>query len=314
MNLSRRTLALATLSAPVALAQSRPVTIVVAYPAGGDTDALARIFAERLSPRISRPVVIENRSGASGGVGSIYVARATPDGDTLLFAPSTFPIVPHVLRAANYQPVTDFTPIIMTGTSPLLLVASAQSGLKTLADVRAAGQAGQLNDYGSPGSGSPMHLFAEMFNRAAGLRLTEVAYRGVAPVINDLLAGVIKLGWVTPGAVFQHLRAGTLVPVAVSERTRSPVLPEVPTFVEAGFDIDISAWWGLFGPTGLPAALVATLNRHMNEIIRLPDVETRTAALGVVTGGGDPARLTQFNGGDFEKFGRVVRELNIRVE
>jgi len=313
MTLTRRTLALATLAAP-ALAQSRPVTIVVAFPAGGDTDAMARIFAERLSPRISRPVVIENRSGASGGVGSLYVARAAPDGDTLLYAPSTFPIVPHVLRAANFNPVTDFTPIIMTGTSPLLLVASLQSGLKTLAEVRAAAQAGQLNDYGSPGSGSPMHIFAEMFNRASGMRLTEVAYRGVAPVINDVLAGVLRIGWVTPGAVFQHLRAGTMVAVAVTERARSPILPHVPTFVESGFDIDISAWWGFFGPAGLPAPLVANLNRHLNEIIRLPEVESRTLALGVVTGGGDPARLTQFNGGDFEKFGRVVRELNIRVE
>lgn len=313
MTLTRRTLALAALAVP-ALAQTRPVTVVVAYPAGGDTDALARIFAERLSPRIGRNVVIENRSGASGGVGSIFVARAAPDGDTLLFAPSTFPIVPHVLRAANYQPVTDFTPIIMTGTSPLLLVASAQSGLRTLADVRAAGQAGRLANYGSPGSGSPMHIFAEMFNQAAGLRLVEVAYRGVAPVINDLLAGVLQVGWVTPGAVFQHLRAGTMLPVAVTERARSPILPEVPTFVESGFDIDISAWWGFFGPAGLPAPLVATLNRHLNEIIRLPEVEARTTALGVVTGGGEPARLTQFNGGDYEKFGRVVRELNIRAE
>ena len=318
MTLSRRSLALATLAAPAlvapALAQGRPVTVVVAYPAGGDTDALARIFAERLSPRIGRNVVIENRSGASGGVGSIHVARATPDGDTLLFAPSTFPIVPHVLRAANYQPVTDFTPIIMTGTSPLLLVASAQSGLRTLADVRAAAQAGRLANYGSPGSGSPMHLFAEMFNHATGMRLQEVAYRGVAPVINDLLAGVLQLGWVTPGAVFQHLRANTMVPVAVTERARSPILPAVPTFVESGFDIDISAWWGFFGPAGLPAPLVATLNRHLNEIIRLPEVEARTSALGVVTGGGDPAALTRYNGGDYEKFGRVVRELNIRVE
>ncbi len=313
MTLTRRTLALAALAAP-ALAQSRPVTIVVAFPAGGDTDALARIFAERLSPRINRAVVVENRSGASGAVGSIYVSRATADGDTLLFAPSTFPIVPHVLRAANFHPVNDFTPIIMTGTSPLLLVSSAQSGLRTLADVRAAGQAGRLANYGSPGSGSPMHIFAEMFNRAAGLQLTEVAYRGVAPVISDLLAGVLQVGWVTPGAVFQHLRAGTLFPVAVTERARSPVLPNVPTFVESGFDIDISAWWGFFGPAGVPAPLVANLNRHLNEIIRLPEVEARTTALGVVTGGGDPARLTQFNGGDYEKFGRVVRELNIRAE
>ncbi|MBY0337231.1 MAG: tripartite tricarboxylate transporter substrate binding protein [Acetobacteraceae bacterium] len=308
--------AAASLALPgIARAQARPVTIVVAYPAGGDTDAIARIYAERLAPRLGRPVVVENRSGASGAVGSIWVARQAPDGDTLMLAPSTFPIVPHVLRAAAYDPVRDFSPIILTGTSPMLLVASRQSGIRTLADILAQAQAGRLQEYGSPGSGSPMHMLGEMLNRATGMRLNEVAYRGVAPVINDILGGQIAIGYVTPGAVMQHLRANTMTPVATSEAARTPLLPEVPTFAEAGYrDMDVTAWWGLYGPPGMQPAVVQTLNRHMNEVIRLPEVEDRIRALAIVTGGGTPERLTEVTRTDYERFGRLVREMNVRVE
>jgi len=264
----RRTLALGAgmataLGTRPSFAQSggRPVSIVVAYPAGGDSDAIARIFAERLAPRLGRPVVVDNRSGASGSIGSVHVARSAPDSDTLLFAPNTFAIVPHVLkRGANYDPVQDFTPVVLVGTTPLLLVASRQSGLRSLADLRAQAKARRVTSYGSPGSGSPMHLLGEMFNRSAGITLEEIAYRGVAPIVNDLLAGTIAVGYLTPAAVDQHVRAGTLVPLAVSERERSPIMPEVPSFAEAGFtDVVVGAWWGIFGPRGLPASTVTTL-------------------------------------------------------
>ena len=313
MTLTRRTLALATLAAP-ALAQARPITIVVAYPAGGDTDAGARIYAERLATRVGRPVVVENRSGASGAVGSIYVSRAAPDGDTLLLAPSTFPIVPHVLRAANYDPVRDFAPIILTASISLLLVANRQSGIRNLAEVRDAAQAGRVTAYGSPGSGSPMHIMAEMFNRAAGLQMTEVAYRGVAPIINDLLANNIQLGYVTPGAVMQHLQAGTMLPIAVADQARSPILPGTPTYAESGFDIIVPSWWGLYGPPTLPASMVETLNGHMNAVVRMTDVDERIRTMGCITAGGPPQALAEVTKADYERFGRVVRELNIRAE
>jgi tripartite-type tricarboxylate transporter receptor subunit TctC len=248
-------------------------------------------------------------------VGSIHVSRAAPDGDTLLLAPSTFPIVPHVLRrGANYDPRTDFTPVILLGTGPLILMASKASGLRTLADVQAQAKAGRIAEYGSPGTGSPMHLLGEIFNRAAGVRLSEVAYRGVAPVVNDLLAGVIPIGYVTPAAVYEHIRAGTLVPIAVSERARSPVVPDVPTFAESGFDVDVTAWWGIFGPRGLDPNVVAALGRHFNEILALPDIRERMAAMGAVPGGGDPARLASVVSEDYGRFGRLVKELNIQAE
>ncbi len=315
MSLSRRHALAAALPLPALAQTGRPLTLVVAYPAGGDTDAMARLVAERRAPRLNRRVVVENRSGASGAVGSLHVSRAAPDGDTLLFAPSTFPIVPHVLRrGANYDPLRDFAPVAMIATGPMILIASRQSGIRTLGDVVAQARAGTLAEYGSPGSGSPMHIFGEMFNRAAGLRQNEVAYRGVAPVVNDLLAGVLKIGLVTPGAVAEHLRANTLVPVAVTEAARFPLLPAVPTYREAGFDLDVTVWWGLYGPPALPAPYVAEVNAKVNEVLALPDVGERFRTLGAVPAPGAPALLVQWTRGDWERFGRLVRELGIQTE
>jgi tripartite-type tricarboxylate transporter receptor subunit TctC len=260
-------------------------------------------------------VVVENRAGASGTIGSVHVARSQPDGGTILFAPNTFAIAPHVLRrGANYDPVADFTPIIMTGTSPLLLVATPASGIRTVADVVAQARDGRLQNYGSPGSGSPMNILAEMFNRAAGIRLAEVAYRGTAPAITDLLAGVLRVAYTTPGAVTEQLRAGTLVPIAVSERGRSPILPEVPSLVEAGYEVEIGAWWGVFGPRGLPPALARTMGEQMDAVLGTPEVTERMRVMGVVTGGGGPERLEAMNRADFERFGRLVRELGIQAD
>lgn len=317
-NLGRRALTLgltAGLAAPALAQPLRPVTFVVAYPPGGDTDALARLFADRLAPRLGRQVIVENRSGASGAVGTQYVARVPPDGSVLLFAPSTFPIAPLVLKqGVNYDPVGDFTPVHMIATNPIVLVASKQSGIRSLADVIAQAKAGRLVGYGSPGSGSPMHIYAEMFNHLAKVQLTEISYRGVAPVVNDLLSGSLGVGLVTIGAVYDHFNAGTLVPVAVSEAARSPVLPNVPTYKESGYDLDVTTWWGLFGPRGLPAPVVEAMNAHMNDVLAMPDVRERLAAFGGVPAGGPPSRLAEVNRTDFERFGRVVRELNIRVD
>ncbi|WP_237215663.1 Bug family tripartite tricarboxylate transporter substrate binding protein [Falsiroseomonas oryziterrae] len=317
--LTRRTLgasfgaSLAALALP-AVAQTRPVTLVVAFPPGGDVDVLARLYAEPLGARLGRSIVVENRSGASGTIGAMAVARAAPDGETLLLAPSTFAIAPHVLRRnPTYDPVADFTPVSMVGTATLILMASRQSGLRDLAGFAAAARAGRVTTYGSPGSGSPMNILGEMVNRAMGLQLTEVAYRGVAPVVNDLLSGTLAVGYVTPGVVIQHIRAGSLAPIAISERARNPVVPDVPSFAEAGHDIDMTAWYGLFGPRGLPQALVDTLSARMTEVLALPEVAERMRTLGMVTGGGAPSRLAQFNRADSDRFGRLVRDLGIEA-
>ncbi len=327
MNFTRRqaisvvAAASAVWAAGPALAQAwpaKPITIVVSYPAGGDTDAVARIYAEKLTARLGQQVLVDNRPGASGIIGNSSVAKAAADGYTLLFTPSTFPIAQHVLKAGPataHDVINDFTPIIKTGNIPLLIVASSGIGVKDMKQIIADAKGGKATTYGSPGAGSPMHIAAEMLNKDAGTKMTHVPYRGVAPVVNDALGGHVTVGWVTPGAVGQHVAAGKLLPLAVAERQRTKLMPNVPTLIELGYkDLDVSAWMGLLGPKGLPADITRTLNGHFNEILKMPDVLTKMAALGIEPIGGDGAVLARQIAGDHERFGKLVKEFGIKAD
>ena len=312
---------LALLAAGGAMAQvwpARPITIVVSYPAGGDTDAVARIYAEKLSLRVGQPVLVDNRPGASGMIGNAWVAKAAPDGYTLLFTPSTFPIAQHVLKAGPgvaHDVVKDFTPIVKTGNIPLLLVTAPSTGIKNVAQLVADARAGKALSYGTPGAGSPMHIAGELFNKDAGTQIAHAPYRGVAPVVNDALGGHVGVGWITPGAVAGHIASGKLVALAVAERQRTKLMPGVPTLIELGYkDVDVSAWMGLLGPKGMPAELVQALNRHFNEVLKMPDVQARMAALGIELVGGAPSVLAQQIADDDQRFGKLVKEFGIRAE
>jgi len=297
---------------------TKPVTIVVSYPAGGDTDAIARVYAEKLSAKLGQQVLIDNRAGASGMIGNSAVARATPDGYTLLFTPSTFPIAQHVLKPAPsiaHDVVNDFTPIIKTGNIPLLLVTASSSSFKDMKQAIADAKAGKPMTYGSPGAGSPMHIAAEMLNKDAGVKMTHVPYRGVAPVVTDTIGGQVNIGWITPGAVGQQIQAGKLIPLAVAEKQRTKLMPNVPTLIELGYkELDVSAWMGLLGPKGLPPEIVKTLNTHMNEILKMPDVQARMTALGIEPVGGEPSVLAAQIKSDNERFGKLVKEFGIRAD
>lgn len=318
------TAAAATLALPAggALAQAgyprRPITLVVSFPPGGDTDSLARSFAEKLSARLGQPVVVENKTGASGTIGNAFVAKAKPDGYTLLFTPNTFATAPLVLKpgtGAVYDPLTDFTPIMLAGTQSLFLITHAGSDLKTVKDVLAAARSGKLANYASPGSGSPMHILGEMFNRSAGLKLTQVPYRGSGPAIVDLVAGHIPMMFNTLGPVAQYIREGKLVNVAVADPERSPLAPDVPTLAEAGIkDAEVNAWQGFFGPRGMPPELVRTLNAHLNEIMKLPDVQARMQTMTLVPAGGAPEALAKINQYHHERYGKVIRETGIMAD
>lgn len=294
---------------------SKPITIVVAYPAGGDTDALVRLYAEKLQARIGQPVVIDNKPGASGVIGSSFVSKAPADGYTLLFAPSTFSIAQLVLKTGSggYDVLNGFTPIIQTGTLPLALVSNAASGIKSFKDITASKS--QSLTYASPGSGSPMHILGEMVNKAAGLKLAHVPYKGVAPAINDVLGGHVPLTYITLGPVAPYLQGGKLTVLAVADSKRSPLAPNVPTFQELGLkDVEVTAWHGLFGPKGLPPEVVKTLNAHFNEIIKMPDVVARMETLGALPLGGTPETLAKTNASDFARFGRIIKELGIQAD
>ncbi|WP_307636399.1 Bug family tripartite tricarboxylate transporter substrate binding protein [Variovorax boronicumulans] len=295
----------------------RPVTIVVAYPSGGDTDALARLLAEKLSVRLKQPVIVDNRPGASGVIGSSYVAKAPADGHVLLLAPSTFSIAQWVLKTGagnGYDVLNGFTPVIELASVSLFLVAGEQAGLKSVAQAMAAAKVRPMV-YASPGAGSPMHILGEMLNRAAKVRIDHVPYKGVAPAVSDLVGGHVPLSYVTLGSVAPHVATGKIRVLAVADPQRSPLAPDVPTLRELGYrDVEMRAWYGLFAPKGTKAETVRALNAHLNEILRLPDVASRIATLGAVAVGGPAEVLGKTNAGDFERFGRIVQELGIRAE
>lgn len=319
--LAAAALPLMALAAGTAWSQSwpsQPITIIVGFPAGGDVDAMARLYAESLAARLGQRVIIENRPGASGMIAAGAVARAPADVHTLLLVPNTFAMAQHTLRTNPQTAVDvnkDFTPIIKTGRLPLLAVTAPGTGVRDLRELIANARAGAFFTYGTPGAGSPMHILGEMLNRAAGTRITHVPYRGLAPVVTDTLGGHLTIGWVTPAVAIQHVHAGRLIPLAIAERQRSRLLPAVPTLVELGYrDVVVGAWMGLLGPRGLPADVTARLNALMNEILKLPDVVTRMNALGIEPVGGEPAVLARQIAEDEERFGKLVRELGITAD
>ena len=305
----------------VALAQSYPnkqINLIVSFPPGGDTDALARVFAEKLATRISQPVVVENKTGASGTIGNSYVGKAPADGYTLLFTPNTFATAPLVLKpgtGATYDPLTDFTPIALAGTQSLFVVANTTTGVKTVGELVAAAKTGRISNYASPGSGSPMHVLGAMFNKSAGINVAQIAYRGSGPAIVDLVAGHVPMMYTTLGPVAQYIANGKLINLAVADAKRSPLAPNVPTLAEAGFkDVDVGAWQGFMGPKGLPADVVKALNTHVNEILKMPDVLARMTTLALVPAGGEPAALARINLDHHTRYGKVIKEAGIQAD
>ena len=297
---------------------NKQINLIVAFPPGGDTDALARLFAEKLSTRVGQPVIVENKTGASGTIGNSYVAKANPDGYTLLFTPNTMATAPLVLKpgtGATYDPLTDFTPIFLAGTQSLFLVTTAASGVTNMSELVAAAKAGKVVNYASPGAGSPMHILGEMFNKSAGVKISPIAYRGSGPAIVDLLGGHLPMMYTTLGPVSQHLASGKLVNIGVADGKRSPLQPNVPTLTESGFkDSEVGAWQGFVGPKGLSPEIVRTLNGHLNEIIKAPDVATRMTALALVPAGGEPAAIARMTASDFSRYGKIIKEAGIQAD
>lgn len=322
MNNIRRVLLLAvclgTASVTTAVsAQGYPrkaVAIVVPFSAGAGTDQIARILAERLSPRIGQPVVVENRVGAAGILGTTYVAKAAADGHTLLFTPGSIAFAQQVLKTApaeGYDALNGFTPIIEVGKTPVFLVTGASSGFTTFNGAAAAAKTRKLH-YGSAGHGSILHIVGEVVNKATGAGFVHVPYKGVAPAIADVLGGHIPLGYGSLSTIKPHIAGGKLVVLAVTSRERTPLAPEVPTLNELGYkSVDINSWYGIFGPKGMPEEVVKTLNQHLNELLKMPDVVERMAAQGATPVGGAPGVLAKTNSTDFEVIGNIIKELGI---
>lgn len=313
--------ATALLACAPAFAQSypdKPITVIVGYPPGGDTDAMARLFGEKLAQRLKQPVIVENKPGAGGTVANSYVGKAKADGYTLLFTPNPFTTAPFVMKlsAGNmYDVLNGFEPVIKTATQPLVLVAHPSAGVKTIPEMIAAAKSGKSMSYASPGAGSPMHVVAEWLNRSAGTQISHVPYRGVGPSVTDVVGGHVSTAWVSLGPVTQYFSSGRLIPLAIADAKRSTLAPQIPTLVEQGYkDVVVGSWNGFFAPKGTPADVVKLLNQHLNEIVKMPEVVEKMALFGALPAGGAPEVLGKTNAAEYEQMGKLIKELGVTAE
>jgi len=296
---------------------SKPITIVVSFPAGGDTDVLARLLADKLSTRLGQPVLVDNRTGAGGTIGTAYVSKARPDGYTLLLAPNTVGITPHVIDGptAQVHPSQDLTPIIQLASQQLFVVVATSTGITSVKGLVESVKAGKIKSYASPGNGSPMHILAEVFDKAAGIKIAQIPYRGSVPAVADMIGGHVPMMFASLGPVLPHIQAGKLVALAVADPKRSPFMPQVPTLAEAGLPgVEVGAWQALMGPKDLPADIVQLLNRHCEDILRMPDVMAKMRASAMEPAGGTPAQMSGLARSDYERYGKLVKEFGIRAE
>lgn len=289
----------------------RPVKIVAPYPPGGSADILSRAIAQKMTDSLGQQVLVENRSGAAGNIGTEYVAKAEADGYTLLIGTvATHAINPHVFSNLPFDPVKDFAPITCIAQNAIVLAAhpSAPAGsVRELVDY-ARRNPGKLN-FGSSGSGTPMHLAGELLKSMAGIDLVHIPYKGAGPAVTDLLGGQIPYAFVSLATVLPHLRSGKLKALGVIESARSPAAPEIPTIGETLPGYALSSWLGLFAPGGTPAAIVERLNGAAVDALKTREVKERLDAQGFDVMTNSPAAFADMVKADLDKWGRIVRSL-----
>lgn len=293
---------------------NRPIHVIVPFAAGGSTDVAARLVGQHLSKSFGQQVVIENRTGANGNIGTEAAAKSAPDGYTLLIAPDSVVANPHIY-AVEYNALKDLVPVIQLARQPIVMAAHPSLGVKTIADLisLAKKQPGMRYGTGS-GIGSTQHMATAWFAKLAGIELTQVPYRGGGQAINDLIAGHIGLGTLGSTPLIPHYRAGNLVLLAQTTAARSRSLPGVPTFLEAGIaELTIDQWLGVFVPTGTPAAIVEKLNTEIGKALREPALLENFEKSALDPVGGTPEAFAQLIRDDFEKYARLVKQLNIKV-
>ena len=293
---------------------NRPIHVIVPFPAGGSTDVGARVVGEFLSRSLRAQIVVENKSGANGNIGIEAAAKSPADGYTLLVSTDSVASNPHVYKM-NIDPLKDLLPIIQVSRQPMLLAAHSTLGIASLAELIAiAKQQPGLRYATGGGYGTPQHIMVQWFASIAGIKLEQVPYRGGAPAINDLVAGHIKLGSLGSTPLLPHYKAGTLRLLAQSTLARSPSLPDIPTFQEAGIKgLVMDQWLGVFTPAGTAPAIVDRLNTEINHA--LTDAAVRESFLQSAQEplGGTTAEFARYVRDEYDKYGRLVQQLNIKI-
>lgn len=314
--------AAATLGAHPLLAQAPdlppgPMRIVVGFPPGGGTDALARVVAQKLSALWNQSVIVENKPGAAGILAADYVAQQPGDGATLLMAHiNSHALAPNLQPRLRYDPRRDFVPVALVGVTPNLLIAGPGQKARTMAEIVALCKAepGKIS-FGSAGAGSAQHLALEMFKLQAGVDAMHVPYKGSGPLLADLMGNQIQYSFETMTAATPHVQSGKVLAVAQTRARRAKGHPSVPTMQELGFaNFEATTWYGLAGPGKLPEAMAERINRDVNTVLAMPDVQERMDAYGAEDGGGSREKFRSFIDSEIAKWAQVVKQGNVKID
>jgi tripartite-type tricarboxylate transporter receptor subunit TctC len=306
------------LTAP-ALAQTYPeknIRMIVPYPAGGSTDILARAILQPMTEILGKPIIIDNKSGAGGILGTTEAARSAPDGYTIVFGN----LGPNALNASLYKklaydPIRDFVPISKVVEVPFLLVTAPSTGINNVADLIARGKKAETPlTYASVGVGSASHVTGELFARQAGIKMQHVPYRGGAPATTDTVAGVVSVYFITPLEGQSQIEAGTLKSIGISTRTRSSLFPNMPTINETVPGFEGVAWFGILAPAGTPPAIVSKLNDAVSRAVATPGVQETMKKLGVEAKASTPEAFAETIKTDIDKWAKVISEANIKLD
>ncbi len=308
----------ATLAAPMLRAQtlpSGPVRIIVGFAPGGGTDILARVIAQKLGFMWSLPVLVENKAGAAGMIAADYVAKQPSDGATLLMAHiNSHAIAPALTPKMTYNVETDFTPIVLVGVTPNLLICNEQQAARTVKDVveLCRKNPGKIS-FGSAGNGSAQHLALEMFKLAAKIDAIHVPYKGSAPMLTDLIGGQINYSFDTMTAATPHVKSGKAIAIAQTRTKRAKGYPNVPTMDESGFPgFEATTWYGLAGPGKLPSAYAKRMNEDINKVLLMPDVAEKFEQYGAEDGGGSTEKFAEFIKVEAKKWAKVVKDAKVK--
>ena len=295
----------------------KPIRLVVGFAPGGFTDVLARVIGQKLTERLGQSVIVENKPGAAGTLGADLVAKAKPDGYTLLLGHSNSnSVAPALYPKLPYDVVKDFTPIIRVATTPLLLTVNPNVAARDVKSFVALAKSnpGGLR-FASSGGGSAQHLAAARFQLATGTQMTHIPYKGSGQAIVDLLSGQVELNFESPPNVMSHAKAGKLRLLAITSDKRSPLLPDVPTLAEAGVpNAEMLQWFAVLGPAKLPPEITRKLNTEIAAILKMPDVVEKIASQGGEIIGGTPEEFAAFLPGDSAAWGRLVKEANVKAD